>query len=159
MFIYFPQPDKGYLSASADGILFPIFELGVNDSLIVERYRIINGVLADIYIGKTDQEVVDMLAPPPVMAGAPVSSQDIAIATALASPLNPVAFKLRFTTDERVAIYASTDAYVVDFLRILDDARLAKVIKIDQTLNDGVARLVELNLLTAERASEILNWC
>jgi hypothetical protein len=115
--------------------------------------------LTDIYIGKTDQEVVDMLAPPPVMAGAPVSSQDIAIATALASPLNPVAFKLRFTTDERVAIYASTDAYVVDFLRILDDARLAKVIKIDQTLNDGVARLVELNLLTAERASEILNWC
>lgn len=43
--------------------------------------------------------------------------------------INPIAFKMLFTSDERVAIYnlKNTDNKVADFLSLLDDIRLTEV--------------------------------
>lgn len=66
-------------------------------------------------------------------------------------------FKLRFTAEERIAIYARSDEpMVADFIRLIDDPRL---VEIDLTSNDVVTALAymeNLNLLASGRKSEIL---
>jgi hypothetical protein len=70
--------------------------------------------------------------------------------------ITAIAFKLRFTAPERVAIYASTDAMVKDFVSLLDDPRLTQVDLMLPTTIQAVEYLQQAGLLTAERKDEIL---
>jgi hypothetical protein len=71
-------------------------------------------------------------------------------------PISPVEFKLRFTAQERVGIYASKDPIIVDWLRILDDQRLTQVdVSLDST-KDAVNYLVSLKLIDSKRVDDLL---
>lgn len=70
--------------------------------------------------------------------------------------LSPIAFKLRFTAPERVAIYQSTDLMVKDFISLLDDVRLTEVDLRLQSTIDAVNYLVSIGLVGTTRVSEIL---
>jgi hypothetical protein len=65
-------------------------------------------------------------------------------------------FKLRFTAPERVAIYASTDDFVIDFRHLLDDPRLQNVDVMLPTTIDAIDYLVSLTLLESSRKDAIL---
>lgn len=72
--------------------------------------------------------------------------------------ISPTDFKLRFTSQERVAIKTAlaTDPVIEDFYSILDDARFTVVNLEDQNVLSFVAHLQSINLLTSDRATEIL---
>ena len=83
----------------------------------------------------------------------------IAQAPAYVAPikiLSPIAFKLRFTPQERVTIYASTDAMVKDFISILDDTRLQTIDLTLQSTLDAVNYLAQIDLISTTRKTEIL---
>jgi hypothetical protein len=63
-------------------------------------------------------------------------------------------FMTRFTSDERIAIRNSNDDKVKDFIFMID---LADTIYTDdETIIESIGYLVSVNLLTEERATEIL---
>jgi hypothetical protein len=70
--------------------------------------------------------------------------------------LSPIAFKLRFTAPERVAIYASTNVLVKDFISLLDDVRLTLVDLNLQSTIDAIDYLISIGLINASRKDEIL---
>jgi len=86
------------------------------------------------------------------VAQAPVYIEPIIIKT-----LSPIAFKLRFTPQERVAIYASTDVIVRDFISILDDPRLQSIDLSLQSTIDTVNYLISIGLVGSTRKDEILS--
>ena len=86
--------------------------------------------------------------PPPPEPAAPVQSY-------LLTPSRPQ-FLLLFTGPERVAIRASTDALVVDFLDIVKDPALEWIDLSLASVQEGIAYLVTLTLLTQARANTIL---
>jgi len=68
--------------------------------------------------------------------------------------LTKLQFLRRFTTAERIAIRASTNPVIVDFMQLLD---LAQDVRLDDPDTiQGVNYLEGLNLLAAGRAAEIL---
>lgn len=71
-------------------------------------------------------------------------------------PISPIQFKLRFTPQERVAIYASADALVKDFISILDDTRLQLVDLTLPSTIDAIDYLIKINLIKANRKDAIL---
>ena len=75
-------------------------------------------------------------------------------APVIATPMSRLEFLQRFTTAERLAIRASTDPGVSDFLFLLDHADT--VTTTDALTQQGVNYLVSLGLLTATRAAQIL---
>jgi hypothetical protein len=72
------------------------------------------------------------------------------------NPVPAIDFKLRFTAQERIAIYASTDDFVIDFRQLLDDPRLQNVDVLLPTTIDAIDYLIALSLLDASRKDEIL---
>ena len=72
--------------------------------------------------------------------------------------ITPIQFKLRFTPQERVAIYASTDPIIKDFISILDDPRLNEVNLFLQSTIDAVQYLRYTDLLKDDiRVIQILD--
>lgn len=69
-------------------------------------------------------------------------------------PLTPLQFKRRFTSEERRAILASTDAYVREFLDLLACAQDVRLDDPDTAL--GVNYLELTGLIGQGRATEIL---
>lgn len=68
--------------------------------------------------------------------------------------LTRLEFLTRFTASERIAIRASTDPIVVDFMELLN---LASYVDVgDQNTIDGVNYLASQNLIAASRVAEIL---
>lgn len=68
--------------------------------------------------------------------------------------LTRLEFLTRFTTSERIAIRASTDPIVVDFMELLN---LASYVDVgDQNTIDGVNYLASQNLIAGARVAEIL---
>lgn len=68
--------------------------------------------------------------------------------------LSKLAFLRRFTAEERIAIRASTDPVIVDFLHLLD---LAQEVQLDDAdTQAGVRYLESAGLLAAGRAEVIL---
>ena len=68
--------------------------------------------------------------------------------------LTRLEFLTRFTASERIAIRASTDPIVIDFMELLN---LATYIDLgDQNTIDGVNYLASQNLIAAGRVAEIL---
>lgn len=72
--------------------------------------------------------------------------------------ITPMDFKLRFTSQERVAIAAAraTDPVIEDFYSILNDTRLTTLSLEDQNVLSFVAHLQSVGLVDAERATAIL---
>lgn len=69
--------------------------------------------------------------------------------------VEPLAFLKRFTQAERIAIKASSDVQVQDFLLLITAAK--DYIDLDDTnVTNGLAYLVALGLLTEARKAEIL---
>lgn len=81
--------------------------------------------------------------------------------TAIEIPTSPVLtvneFKLRFTSQERVAIngLVSTDPLVQDFWSIVNDARTMNIDTSDSNTTTFLLHLQSENVLTAERVSAI----
>lgn len=76
-----------------------------------------------------------------------------------AAPLRkptPPQFFLLFTVQERVGIRASTDPFVIDFLRLLDDPRLTEVDLDLKSTQDALAYLAANDYLEEHRPAEIL---
>lgn len=71
-------------------------------------------------------------------------------------PIPAIDFKLRFTALERVAIYASTNPIVKDFVSLLDDPRLQNVDVMLPTTIDAVDYLISLGLVNGSRKDIIL---
>ena len=68
----------------------------------------------------------------------------------------PLAFLRLFTAAERIAIRASDDIYVQDFLYLLERAT-TEVVNTDPDTIAGVQYLASQGLITVERASEVLS--
>ncbi len=94
---------------------------------------------------------IDGVLTKPVIA---VPTEPVATKT---TTLSPIAFKLRFTAQERVAIYQSTDLIVKDFISLLDDVRLKEVDLTLQANIDAIDYLIFLDLIDATRKDEILS--
>lgn len=73
-----------------------------------------------------------------------------------APTVDPIEFKLLFTSGERIAIKTSTDLIVQDFYEITSDPRLAHVDLGLKSTKDAIAHLVSINILTQDRADAIL---
>jgi hypothetical protein len=71
-----------------------------------------------------------------------------------ATECSSIKFLLRFTPTERVAIRASTDPFVVDWLTIMNDPRL-DVVHYNEAL-PALDYLVSVGILTHNRIAEIL---
>jgi hypothetical protein len=71
-------------------------------------------------------------------------------------PVPAIDFKLSFTAPERVAIYASTDPFVIDFRQLLDDPRLQNVDVMLPTTIGAIDYLIAQNLLESSRKDDIL---
>lgn len=72
--------------------------------------------------------------------------------------VSPVEFMLLFTSQERVSIKAArpTDPVINDFLDLVEDLRLTKVILGSQTIHAVLDYLEASNLITSFRKTEIL---
>ena len=75
-----------------------------------------------------------------------------------ATKVSPVEFKLLFTSHERIAIKAAraTDTVIDDFYEVVEDPRLTHVDLGLKSTRDAIGYLAAQNLITAERATEIL---
>lgn len=73
--------------------------------------------------------------------------------------VSPVEFMLLFKSQERVDIKAirDTDPMVDDFFQLLEDPRLQSVRLGQPSVQEGLAYLVSLGLITELRRAEILN--
>ena len=73
--------------------------------------------------------------------------------------VSPIEFKMLFTAQERIAIKTAkaTDEILTDGFEILDDARLTEVDLGLTSVQELLAYLVSLGLLTALRVEEILS--
>ena len=71
-----------------------------------------------------------------------------------AEPITKLTFLRRFTAEERIAIRASIDPGIVDFMTLLDLAE--EVTATDPDTQAGIEYLVAQGLLTLERAEMIL---
>ena len=138
----------------------------------MSRYaRILDGVAVDVCADPAAQFHPQLAAqfeavPDDVVSGARLVDGDWQAPTPLvpgpvpvtaAVSLSPVDFMLRFVAPERVAVRASTDPIVIDWLRLLDDPRLQSVHLDLPATREAVAHLVTLGLLTQARADEILS--
>lgn len=121
-----------------------------------DRYVLHDGNIIDKYLGMTDTQA--MIAEQAVMTvAAPVIPQGFVPAPIEKTNLiHPITLKLKFTIQERVEIYACTDPFIVDFLRILDDQRLSIIDKLLPATQEAFERLVELGLVEESRKLEIL---
>lgn len=71
-------------------------------------------------------------------------------------PITAIEFSLRFSVEESIAIRASADPVVKEWVRRLDDPRLLEIDLERQEVVDGLNYLVTEGLLTAVRVQEIL---
>lgn len=71
--------------------------------------------------------------------------------------VSPVEFKLLFTVHERIAIKNSQDEIVKDFMDIVNDPKLTKVVLTLQSTKDALNYMQTINLLEVGRVDEILS--
>lgn len=71
-------------------------------------------------------------------------------------PITAIEFSLRFSVEESIAIRASADPAVKEWVRRLDDPRLLEIDLERQEVIDGLNYLRGQGLLTAARVEEIL---
>ena len=137
--------------------------------------RVINDVAVDVSSTPAEQfhpSIAEQFEPVPdeVQAGwvrnedgeweapAPTPEPEPEPTPSEAAKVSPVEFKLLFTSAERVAIKAAraTDPVIDDFFEIVEDPRLTHVDLGLKSTRDAIGYLAAQNLITAERATEIL---
>jgi hypothetical protein len=77
-------------------------------------------------------------------------------AVKVAPLISPIEFKMLFSAQERIAIKASVDPVVQDFISIVEDPRLNNVDRNLQSVKDALNYLELINLIAKGRALEIL---
>lgn len=133
--------------------------------------RVINNIAVDVSTDPASQfhpDIASQFEPVPenVTRGwqridsswtAPTPTEPIPLPIQYAT-VSPVEFMLLFTSPERVAIKAArqTNAVVEDFFQLLEDPRLQTVRLGQASVQEGLAYLVSVNLLTDQRRTEIL---
>ena len=88
-----------------------------------------------------------------------IQPEDIELPTAPESiKISPIDFKLLFTPVERVAVNEAkaTDALINDFFSLIDDPRMTVIDLALQSTKDIIDHLVTVNILTPQRAEDIL---
>jgi hypothetical protein len=90
--------------------------------------------------------------PEPFVPGPPPPPEE----PSLGRIISPAQFLMLFTPLERVAIRNSTDAVVVDFIRLVELPSLTQVELDNPQTQMGVQYLVSEGLITSERATAIL---
>lgn len=116
-------------------------------SRLAARYRIEDGNLVDAYPGKSDEDVLAIIA---------TQQQQAASSQPTPRVISKLAFMERFSDDELAAIYsaAKTDVRVevwMDKLKLAGEIDLA-----DARTHAGVQTLEALGLIGAGRAAQIL---
>ncbi|TCS98749.1 hypothetical protein EDC36_104173 [Tepidimonas ignava] len=136
------DPNDGYFS----------FKVGKGKEL-GERFSVVDGKLVDNFPGKTDEEVLSILAEQ--------AAQSVEAAAEPAKPtprpISKLAFMERFTDEELAAIYAAakTDVRVEVWM---DKMKLASEIDLaDPRTRAGVEALETLGLIGQGRAAEVLS--
>jgi hypothetical protein len=134
-----------------------------------------NNVIRDIANGNPDElfhadiaKYYDTEVPDDVLNGATlvngawVNPAPVEYAAPEAMPkeapkVSPIEFKLLFSPTERVAIKTSIDPIVQDFYEITNDARLTYIDLGLKSTKDAIAYLVNIGILTKDRADVILS--
>lgn len=130
--------------------LVPFLEVQDGMSTLEIRYGCVDGCVIDLFTGMTDDQVHAAVI------------QENTASSALeqqVTKVSPVEFKLLFTPQERIAIKAvrSTDPIIDDFYDIAEDPRLTHVDLSLQTTKMAIGYMVSLDLITQERADNILS--
>lgn len=86
-----------------------------------------------------------------------IQIEEVEVPTPVVRILPTIAFKLRFTSAERVDINKSTDHTIIDFLSLINDVRLTEVDLDSDIVIEGLTKLVELGIITEARKAEILS--
>lgn len=150
---YFVVSLSGHLSVVGPTAEEPeglfVREVVGDESTLELRYEFNGSELVDKYVGKTDKEVHDAI----------IEAAAQAVTANAITKVSPVEFKLLFTPQERIAIKAirATDAVIDDFYDIAEDPRLTHVDLSLSTTQQAIGYMVTLNLLTQERATQILS--
>jgi len=116
-----------------------------------------NGYLAGITEGAEELENFTTIPPIYVDGKLPQFVNGKWVDASSLPMLSPVEFKMLFTSQERVAIKANTDAAVQDFFELINDPRLTQVDRNLQSVKDAIAYLASINLIKEARAGEILS--
>ena len=110
------------------------------------RNRVIADSPEDALVGYPDCQAITTLSTEHRYSEMPAGTPD---------SLSRLSFMRRFTASERIAIRASVDPVIVDFMALLDLA--GEVLVDDSDTQAGFSYLVAHGLLSAERAAEILS--
>ena len=135
------DPNDGYFS----------FKVGKGKEL-GERFSVVDGKLVDNFPGKTDEEVLSILAE---QAAKVVEAADQPPKPA-PRPISKLEFMERFTDEELAAIYAAakTDVRVEIWV---DKLKLAEFVDLtDPRIRNGIINLEAAGLIAKGRADEIL---
>lgn len=151
MKIYFLDDQRSVVAEFADESAAPehvaAFPLADGQSTFALRYTLVDGALVDAYPDMTDEEVA-----------AAINAAEIARAAELARlnrpPLSRAELTLRFTRDERIAMKASTDPIVQDFLDLLGAVETFDLN--DAELGSTINHLEAAGIIATGRAAEIL---
>lgn len=129
------EPIEGYLPANENCT-----------STLALRYKSENGQAIDMYLGKTDQEVLDAIK-------AAAEQQT----TVTAKSIDRIDFFNLFTVEELAGVYtAAKDNVLLQIL--LDKIKVAAKVELDnKDVIQGVGLLTQMGILTEERAVAILN--
>ena len=139
----------------ADGVVADISEEALEGylpadesctSTLALRYKSENGQAVDMYPGKTDQEVLDLIKL--------AAEQDIVAETKV---IDRIDFFNLFTNEELAGVYtAAKDNVLLQIL--LDKIKVAAKVELDnKDVIQGVGLLIQMGILTEERAIAILN--
>ena len=139
----------------ADGVVADISEEALEGylpadesctSTLALRYKSENGQAVDMYPGKTDQEVLDLIKLE--------AEQDIVIENKV---IDRIDFFNLFTIEELAGVYtAAKDNVLLQIL--LDKIKVAAKVELGNAdVIQGIGLLTQMNILTEERAVAILN--
>lgn len=98
--------------------------------------------------GWVNGQLVKPVPPPPAPPAPPPAP--------VSPTVGPIAFKLLFTAQERIAVKTSTDPVIQDFWQIVEDPRTSEVNLALKATQDALGYLVTAGLLTEARKVEIL---
>ena len=138
----------------ADGVVADISEEALEGylpadesctSTLALRYKSENGQAVDMYLGKTDQEVLDLIKL--------AAEQDIVIEN---KAIDRIDFFNLFTIEELAGVYtAAKDNVLLQIL--LDKVKVAAKVELGNSdVIQGVGLLTQMGILTEERAATIL---
>lgn len=152
LYLHFDESGRfvGKTSDPSDGHYS--FKVGKGKEL-GERFSVVDGKLVDNFPGKTDEEVLSILAEQAAKAVEAAAEP----AKPTQRPITKIAFMERFTDEELAAIYAAAKADV----RVevwMDKLRLASEVDLDDPRTiAGVQALETMGLIGEGRAAEVLS--